>query len=200
MQVIKHRVAVCFSGLMLGLLVGAMLLLALLPLAGCGQKDIGGAFSNDKAGRAQITNPSPVTLQIEDADKKGIANGPGPARFTSITADQVQTFQSGTTPRDMFLQLPDGTKLNLSSGTDIAVKGLDFNPKTGSIKVAEFGTNSSEPLRAGNEAYDRLVAYWNSRDEASKQAILAELQTVEAVAPVAAGVVGELIKILAGQP
>jgi hypothetical protein len=183
---------ITFIGLLC--LLGAMMAL----MGGCSQNDIGSRIEADKGGRPKLTNPSPVTLTIEDADKRGVANGTGPARFTSITGDEVQTFQTGTTPRDLFLKLPDGSQLNLSSGTDIEAEGLAFNPKTGEFKVAKFGTSSSEPIRAGNEAYDRLVGYWATRDEASKQAILAELQAIEAGNNVAGGVLGELIKTLAG--
>jgi len=165
---------------------------------GCSQNDIGSNFGADEQGRPKLVNPSPVTLTIEDADKRGVANGVGPARFTSITAEEVQTFQSGTTPRDLFVKLPDGSQINLSSGTDINAEGLEFNPKTGAFKVEKFGTQASEPLRAGNEAYDRLVGYWQTRDEASRQAILAELKAIEAGSSVAGGVLGQLIQTLSG--
>lgn len=167
-------------------------------LLGCSQHDIGSNFGSDEQGRPKLVNPSPVTLSIEDSEKRGVANGNGPARYTSITGEQVQTFQTGTTPRDMFLKLPDGAQLNLSSGTDISAEGLEFNPKTGAFKVAKFGTSSAEPLRAGNEAYDRLVGYWQTRDDESKQAILAELKAIEAGSSVAGGVLGQLIQALSG--
>jgi hypothetical protein len=132
-----------------------------------------------------LRNGSPVTLQIEDADKKGIASGVGPARFTSITQDEVQTMQTGTTPRDLFLaKLPDGTiRFNLSSGTDIQAEGVTFDAAAGSFRVDRFGTSASEPIRAGNEAYDRLVAYWTSLSEAQKQARLAEIDALKVTAP-----------------
>jgi len=132
-----------------------------------------------------LRNGSPVTLQIEDADKKGIASGVGPARFTSITQDEVQTMQTGTTPRDLFLaKLPDGTiRFNLSSGTDIQAEGVTFDAAAGSFRVDRFGTSASEPLRAGNEAYDRLIVYWASLTEAQKQARLAEIEAMKVTAP-----------------
>lgn len=175
-----------------------LFLLCMVVQGGCSQNDIGSRIEADKGGRPKLTNPSPVTLTIEDQDKRGVANGTGPARFTSITGDEVQTFQTGTTPRDLFLKLPDGSQVNLSSGTDINAEGLEFNPKTGAFKVAKFGTQASEPLRAGNEAYDRLVGYWATRDEASRQAILAELKAIEAGSSVAGGVLGQLIQTLSG--
>jgi hypothetical protein len=132
-----------------------------------------------------LRNGSPVTLQIEDADKKGIASGVGPARFTSITQDEVQTMQTGTTPRDLFLaKLPDGTiRFNLSSGTDIQAEGVEFDAAAGSFRVDRFGTSASEPLRAGNEAYDRLVTYWVNLTDAQKQARLAEIEALKLTAP-----------------
>lgn len=182
--------------------VYSLISVALLTVCclGCSQNDIGSNFGADAQGRPKLVNTSPVTLTIEDQDKRGVANGVGPARFTSITADQVETFQTGTTPRDLFVKLPDGSQINLSSGTDIQAEGLEFNPATGAFKVSKFGTQASEPLRAGNEAYDRLVAYWKTRDQASRDAILAELKTIEAATPIAAGVIGQLIGALAGTP
>lgn len=173
-----------------------LLAMTMLAMTGCAQRDVGSSIRSDAQGRPALVNPSPVTLTIEDDVKKGVANGPGPARFTSITADEVQTFQSGTTPRDMYVALPNGAKINLSSGTDIVAEGLEFDPAAGSFKVAKFATTASESLRAGNEAYDRLVTYWAARDQASKEAILAELKTLEASANVAGGVLAGLIKAL----
>jgi len=179
---------------------GIVMIGVVVLLSGCGQKDIGTSFKSDKSGRPDLVNQSPVTLTIEDDVKKGVANGPGPARFTSITADEVQTFQSGTTPRDMFVQLPSGAKFNLSSGTDINAEGIEFDPATGGFKISKFGTSASEPLRAGNEAYDRLIVYWSGRDQASKDAIIAELKAIEASTPVVAGLVGNMIQLLSGIP
>lgn len=178
--------------------MAACLLIGLVAWSssGCSRNDIGTHVRTDRHGRPDVSNASPVTLTIEDDVKRGLATGPGPARFTSITADEVQTFQSGTTPRDMFVQLPSGGKLNLSSGTDIEMEGVEFDAATGALKVKRFSTNASEPIRAGNEAYDRLVAYWASRDQASRDAILAELRALESGAQAAGGVLGALIKSL----
>jgi hypothetical protein len=181
--------------------VGIVLMLGVLFLSsGCEKNKIGGSFSTDPNGRPNINNPSPVTLTIEDEFKKGTANGIGPARYTSISDSTVETFQTGTTPRDLTLSLPNGARLNLSSGTDIQMTELSYSPETGAISVGSFGTNASEPLKAGNEAYDRLVAYWAARDEASKEAILAELKTIEASAGLAGGVLGDLIRVLGASP
>jgi len=42
------------------------------------------------------------------------------------------------------------------------------------------------------------VTYWVSRDDASKAAIIAELDAIKEVAPTAAGVLTSLIETLAG--
>lgn len=159
----------------------ASLAAAVLCTFGCAAKI--GSQSDFDSTKSSITNGSPVVLDIRDADKSGTASGVGPARYTSITGDHVQTMQSGTIPRDVFATVnADGSiQFNLSSGSDISAKGVEFNPATKALKVAEFSTLTSEPLRAHNEAYDRLVAYWASRDEASKQAILAQLDTIKSI-------------------
>ena len=70
---------------------------------------------------------------------------------------------------------PDGTvQFNLSSGTDVRAKGVEFDAATGSFKLGEMNLSASEPIRAGNEAYDRLVAYWTTLSKEQKEAHLAD--------------------------
>lgn len=178
-------------------LVGCILLAAAILACGCGRR-VGSTATYDSGGRPSFVNGSPVTLSIEDSEKRGFANGIGPARFTSITGAEVQTFQTGTTPRDLFLSRnPDGTiQFNLSSGTDVTAEGVKVNPNTGEVTIAKFGTSSSEPLRAGAEAYEVLVQYWQGRDQASKDAIIAELEAVKAVTPTAAGMIEKIVAAL----
>lgn len=175
-------------------LVLASSLIAGLALSAC--QTVGPTAKIDR-GKTSIQSGSPVTLQIEDDDKKGIANGVGPARYTSITEGEVQTFQTGTTPRDVWIRKsPDGAlQFNLSSGTDVQAEGLEFDAATGSFKVKRFGTSSSEPIRAGNEAYDRLVAYWTSLSADQKEARLAEVEALKVTAPELADM---LVSIFAG--
>ena len=175
-------------------LVLASSLIAGLALSAC--QTVGPTAKIDR-GKTSIESGSPVTLQIEDDDKKGIANGVGPARYTSITEGEVQTFQTGTTPRDVWIRKsPDGAlQFNLSSGTDVQAEGLEFDAATGSFKVKRFGTSSSEPIRAGNEAYDRLVAYWTALSQDQKEARLAEIEALKVTAPELADM---LVSIFAG--
>lgn len=151
-------------------------------MSGC--QNVGPSAGFTREG-AHLMTPSPVTLDIQDNDKRGTASGVGPARFTSITQNEVQTMQTGTTPRDLFfVKDKEGVvRFNLSSGTDIQAEGLDFDVTTGSFRVDKFGTSSSEPLRAGNEAYDRLVAYWAALSADQKEARLAEIEALKVTAP-----------------
>lgn len=151
-------------------------------------------------GGATLDNPSPVTLHIQDNDKVGTTSGVGPSRWTSITGDEIQTLQTGSTPRDFFLAiLPDGTKkFNLSSGTDVVAKGVEINAATGDVKIAEFGTNASEPIRAHNEAFDKLVAYWTSLPQIQKDALVAEMDAAKVIAPTAANMIDAIVKALTG--
>lgn len=167
-------------------------LCAALLIAGCQQ--VGPRAKIDRQ-TTDLESPSPVTLQIEDADKKGVASGTGPARFTSITEGEIQTMQSGTTPRDLFVRLPDGTQVNLSSGSDISAEGVEFDPTTGAFKVRRFSTSASEPIRAGNEAYDRLILWWTALSADQREVRIAELRAAENIAP---DVKDMIIGLLAG--
>lgn len=160
-------------------------------LGGCvGEKQVAvGSSSDFDRDKSVVRNGGPVVLDIRDAAKSGTASGVGPARYTSIGPDSIETMQSGTVPRDLFVEIrPDGTvKTNLSSGTDIKAGSVKYDPVSKSFEVHDFATSTSEPLRAHAEAYDRLVAYWNSRDAASKEVLLKQLEVsgdvVKSVAP-----------------
>lgn len=167
---------------------------ALLLAPGCTR--VGSKWSSDRDGRPIVENGSPVTLQIEDADKKGTANGIGPARFTSITEGEVQTMQTGTIPRDLWLKLPNGAQFNLSSGTDIYAEGVAFNPSTGSFNVKVFGTSASEPLRAHNEGLATWSAYLNHLASMSVEARKAELDAIKAVSAEAFEAVSVGLKLM----
>lgn len=159
--------------------------LVLIPMAMLGAcQQIGPKHTFDRGG-ATLDTPSPVTLDIQDNDKRGTATGVGPARWTSITEGEVQTFQTGSTPRDMWVKKnPDGTvQFNLSSGTDVRAKGVEFDAATGSFKLGEMNLSASEPIRAGNEAYDRLVAYWTTLSKEQKEAHLADVEALKVTAP-----------------
>ncbi len=158
------------------------LILTIVGLAGC--QNVGPKHSFDRGG-ATLDTPSPVTIDIHDNDKRGTATGVGPARWTSITEGEVQTFQTGTVPRDMWVKkaADGGVQFNLSSGTDVVAQDVKFDPATGAFSVGTFSTNASTPLQAHNEAYDRLVDYWKALAAEQKEAHIADLEAMKETAP-----------------
>lgn len=150
--------------------------------------------------KTDLASPSPVTLQIEDDAKKGVASGVGPAKYTFIGPDGIQSMQTGSTPRELWAKMANGTELQLSSGSDISIEGLTYDPATNALTVRKFGTSASEPLRAGNEAYDRLVSYWQTLSAEQRQARMADLEAIKAVTPTAANLISEVVRVLAGIP
>lgn len=178
-----------------------ILVVSVLALAGCSMPNpVGGRITQGIDG-ATLDAPSPVSISIVDKQKSGTASGTGPARFTSVTGEGVQTLQTGTVPRDLFLQLPDGTKLNLSTGTDISAEGLTFDPKSGAFAVKKFSTITSEPVRAANEGLDRLVQIINTLTPAQKDAQLAYFDSQAKVAEgITKAVLEAVIAGLTGKP
>lgn len=152
-----------------------------LTFAGC-TSGIGSGtlYERDKT---TITNGSPVTLNIQDADKIGTAVGTGPARYTSLNDKGLQTLQTGTVPRDAVLHMPDGSKFVLSSGTDLNIEGVSFDPESKKVSIGKLSTVTSEPIRAGNEAYDRLAAVWINLNNAQKEAVLAQVEAIRVTSP-----------------
>lgn len=187
----RGRLAACFCVL--------VLLAIVVALSACQQVGARARVDRDKT---DLESPSPVTLQIEDDGKKGLANGIGPAKYTSITEGAIEMMSTGSTQREVWAKRnPDGTlQVQLSSGTDINADGVEYNPLTGAIKIKRFGTSASEPIRAGNEAYDRLVAYWETLTQAQKEARLADLEAIKESVPTLAGMVTEIVKMFAGVP
>ena len=173
-----------------------LVVLLALTILSTGCTRVGSKWSSDRDGRPIVENGSPVTLQIEDADKKGTANGIGPARFTSITEGEVQTMQTGTVPRDLWLKLPNGAQFNLSSGTDIMAEGVTFNPATGAFSVKTFGTSASDPLKAHNEGLATWSQYLNHLASMSVEARKAELDAIKAVSAEAFQAVSVGLKLL----
>ncbi len=158
------------------------LILTIFGLVGCQNVGPKHAFNRDGS---KLETPSPVTLDIQDDDKRGTATGVGPARYTNISENAVETFQTGTVPRDMWVKkAADGTvQFNLSSGSDVVAQDVEFNPATGAFTVGTFSTNASTPLQAHNEAYDRLVSYWTALAAEQKEAHIADLEAMKETAP-----------------
>lgn len=174
---------------------GIIMAVAFLGVAMGGCQTVGPSNRFDRK-TAALDNPSPVTLDIADDDKRGTASGVGPAGWTTIKSDVIERFQTGSTQRDLFVtKKPDGTvQLNLSSGTDVSAKGVQYDASTGLVKIDEFSTSASGPITAHNAAYDKLVAYFQSLSSDQLDALKAEQATIQAVAPTAANVIDAIIK------
>lgn len=158
--------------------LAVVLVIVCAGLAACGTQNPIGNRVTQGMDRAMVENGSPVTLTIADGAKSGTATGTGPARFTSITESEIQTIQSGTVPRDLWIKLlPDGTRqFNLSTGTDIRARDVKVNPATGEISIGEFSTVTSEPIRAANEGLDRFIEIVKTLAPEQRQAIIAQFE------------------------
>jgi hypothetical protein len=163
----------------------AVLAVALLFIQGCSATV--GDKATQVADKIDTTNRGPTSVRMVDKERGTLStDGVGPGRHTYLNEDGVETMSTGVTPRTMIW---DGAakRLVLDSGTDITAKGVELrvngDGNVGLIKIDEFGTIASEPTRATNEAYDRLAAVWKARDEASKEAILAEIEALKVTAP-----------------
>lgn len=167
----------------LAVVVAIMLIVFAMGLTGCAR--IGSTW-DQTPGRTGIVNPSPTTVGVTfdgGGSETASATGVGPGRYTVITPEEIRTLQSGSTPRDLYFALPDGSKLLLSSGTDIEAEGVVFNPKTGDLTISRFGTSASAPLRALTDLQRLATEYAAARDDASRRVIEAQMRTIEGVAP-----------------
>jgi len=177
-----------------------MLALALTAiLTGCAGQ-IGSVTKQDaKVFRAD--NGSPTQVVMSDVDRGSLSStGVGPGSWSRVMADGVETQSVGVTPRRLFLDKGRGL-LSLDSGTDITAKGIELrvngDGNIGLVKIDEFGTSASAPIESLNKAYPALVEYWKARDEASKQAVIAEIQAAKDIAP---DVKSLIVSLLTGIP
>lgn len=145
-------------------------------------------------------NGAPNTLSfVEDPEGRGTWNGnsTGPNAYATVDADGTQEMSTGVVPRRIFFDRETG-RLVISSGSDVSWKSAKFNPQTSLIEIDGFTTSSSEPLRASNEGLALIADRYKNMDQASRDAFIAELEEnrkmVEVVSPLAASVLGDLIK------
>lgn len=149
---------------------------------------------------ATLDNPSPVTLDIADDDKRGTASGVGPAGWTTIKPDVIERFQSGATQRDLFLTVkPDGTRqLNLSSGTDFGGEGFHYESGDVKVDVAKFNTSASSPLGMTTEQLKVWAAvstnYTAENAELLKHEYDQVHETIKDLAPTMDNLIQALIK------
>ena len=146
-----------------------------------------GNTSGQTADKITDANGGPTAVDMIDLERGSLkVKGAGPGRHLLLTDESIETQSVGSTNRSLFYDAKTG-RLVLDSGSDITAEAVEVRPdgdgRLGLIKIGRFTTSSSEPTRASNEAYDRLAAVWQARDQASKEALLAEIEALKITAP-----------------
>lgn len=192
-----HRIRSA-SRLVIGLAMFAVGFLLVGFSPGCQSVDTPHA-TFDRGG-STVNTPSPVILDSTDDSGRITSAGVGPSSFTSITEKQIQTFRNGSVPRDIFIKKsPDGSwQASASAGDNVRLSGVEIDPSSGVIKIANLAADTAEPIRAHNEAFDKLTDYWKSLPEDQKQARLGDLEAIKAAYPSMESVLSGLIKALTG--
>lgn len=107
-------------------------------------------------------------------------NSAAAGQYTEINPDGSLTRAAhGAPTRDLFLVLPDGKKVTLSSGSDVRMSGLSFQQDgatTSTVMIDHFETVTSEPQRAANEALAAMVPAWNELTAAERDAFVAQVE------------------------
>lgn len=159
---------------------------ALLCLCACAGQ-IGDSAKQD-VGTIQTVNGGPASTRMVDVDRGTIsAQGSGSAEWVRTDENGVERQSVGGTKRTLIFDQASG-RVIADSGTDITAKNVDVEIPTPAgvvqrFRIGEISTSASEPTRATNEAYDRLVAYWTSRDQATRDRDIAAIKSLEATAP-----------------
>ena len=155
---------------------------ALSALGGCAAQ-VGSSIKQDDA-RRDLVNGSPVTVTVDDnSGERVTVNGTAASGYTLSNETESRWLYTGSTPVNASARRGvDGTwALNMASGKDvsIAAERVNVDPTTGKIEArgVKLSSDASTPIRAGNEALDRLGAYWSARDEAARQVLIKQSET-----------------------
>jgi hypothetical protein len=155
---------------------------ALIALGGCAAR-VGSSITQDQA-RRDLVNGSPVTVTIDDnSGERVTVNGTAASGYTLSNETESRWLYTGSTPVNASARRGvDGTwALNMASGKDVAIAAerVNLDPATGKIEArgVRLSSDASTPTRAGNEALDRLGAYWAARDEAARQVLIEQIKT-----------------------
>ncbi|MBX9738136.1 MAG: hypothetical protein K2X32_14535 [Phycisphaerales bacterium] len=177
---------------------------AILTLAG-GCQHVGprAAFTRDST---DIASPSPTTISTPEPGGLATASGAGAANRTGLSLHgpdgpiaQADDLSVGGTTRTIIV--PFGDKLAVfRSGTDETIKIDEASVNGVSFKGLSITQSSSEPTRASNEAYDRLVVYMQSLSADQRAALIAQLETSRDISREAIATIVPLIKLAAGVP
>lgn len=183
------------------LLIGSLLIVSVL--AGCtntNEAAMAGSRIQATPTTLDTRNAAPNTLSfVEDPEGRGTWNGnsTGPNAYATVDADGTQEMSTGVVPRRIFFDRETG-RLVISSGSDVSWEKAKFNPLTSLIEIEGFTTSSSEPLRASNEGLALIAERYKTMDAEARAVLIKDLEKQQAIAetvsPLAASVLGDLIK------
>lgn len=174
-------------------------LVLLVFTGGCQQ--VGPTAKFDRT-TSDLATGTPNVTDIQDDTMRATISSTGTGGFISQSAEETQAFYNGTNPRNVRVDLlPDGTRrINLAGGSDFNAEGVEWTASTGDFKASKLTLSSSEPIRATNEALDRLVTYWTALSADQRAARIAELEAASKAGDTFAPVILSLIKAAAGVP
>lgn len=181
-----------WRSLILAALIIAGLFLTIATVPCCARARVGSKVTTTVKEGTQ-TNGAPNSLTLADADGTWNVNSAGPARYTEVTDGSIVTVQHGSTPRDIVWD-GQSRRLAVSSGSDISAASIEVNPETGWLKAKDVKLGASEPIRAGNESYDRLIQYWAALSQQSADVAKRELEAIENVSPTVASVIKDILR------
>lgn len=180
-----------WRGLIFAVILIAAMLFCIFNVGGCAARVGTKVKTTPKAG--ENNNGAPNTLTLADADGTWNVNSAGPARYTEVSDGSIVTVQHGSTPRDIVWD-GQSRRLAVSSGSDISAASIEVNPETGWLKAKDVKLGASEPIRAGNEAFDRLIQYWAALSQQSADVAKRELEAIENVSPTVASVIKDILR------
>lgn len=167
---------------------------AVVGTPGC--QAVGPTRSQGAAGQTTANSPLNATT-IKFGGSEGetwTSEHAGPGASIDMGADGFSAVKTGQVTRDIAWSDPDGRRFSLSAGSDFAAVGVEvFQGGAPLLKIAEFSTSSSEPVRALNEALDRYGAVWQSLSADQRAVIEAQVAAIEAAVPEVAGLLGKLL-------
>lgn len=178
-----------------------------LFLGGCAGT-VGPKASQGIAGQDTANSPlDTVTMTQQPAGENGdFANtftgtARGPFRETLIDDSGIESRGTGEIRRDISWVSPDGNRLSIVSGSDVALESFEVTTPDGQhiVKLAGLSTATSEPLRAGNEALDRYKEVWIKLSAEQRLVIESAnatwLESVKAVSPELFGVLKTMLGV-----
>ena len=173
----SRSISACLSCLIVVVIACA----ACVALSGC---TVGPTASQSAAGQKVANSPLDTTTMtvVPDGTSTFVATARGPVTESLVDDEGIESRTTGMVTRRI-IWTRDGQRLSIDSGSDITAKGVTIDPATGRVRVDEFATISSEPLRALNEALDRYKDVWSKLSEEQRAAIEAQFRAIEAVAP-----------------